>query len=78
MQLLAAAIERMPDHITQRLFRWRVKVDEPEGVGWLSRRQALAYAMGLSVGGVDCSVIGPRGRCYFVRAGSFNDSRGTW
>lgn len=72
MQPFALAIQYLPSCIKRPLYRWEVKTDETEGVRWITRQQALAYALGLSDGGTDCSVIGSRGRCHFVRAWSFH------
>lgn len=73
MSALTFALDHFPYSVNRRIFRWEVKVDESEGYRYRTKQQALAHAMGLSCARSDCTVIGSRGRCYFVPAGFGDD-----
>jgi hypothetical protein len=72
-----APVERLPTGLIRPLFRWEVKTDESEGVRWLTKQQAVAYALGLSDGGAECAVTGSRSRCFYFPSGAFSAARGT-
>lgn len=73
---LNSCLSVLPRRLVTRLHRWETKVDEGPGVRWLTRRGAIAYAMGLSDAGVECAVHGAAD-CFYFRPYAFKATCGT-